>query len=454
MTGHTLLYAMPYRMRQRGAALLIILTIIGVGAATLLVTALNKASQRIDRDKITAAALAQAKEALVGFGTSVILTTSGITRPGDLPCPDLNDDGFAEPSCDIQGERLGRLPWRTLSLPDLHDNAGERLWYAVSANFKNSTRIGTLNSDTPGTLTVRDSGGAILFDGTGATGAIALIFSPGLAFTRQDGYGQDRTCVPCNAQAICTAIPATNTPRCNARNYLDITLGEDNANFQDSNANGFIQGPVTNAGTIVVNDQFIAITSQDLMPSVEKRVAGETLKCLTDYAAIAANQGHYPWAAPLNPSAAPSYSDASNARFGRVPDSTFNQSRIDSGNAMSNAWGFQCNIASSSGWWLNWKEMVFYSVASAYGPALPLTAPSCGGCLTVTPPSATANKQVAVFVAGRRLAGVAAGQPRASNNNKGTIANYLENQNATPADDVFERSAMSPLFNDATAFAP
>jgi hypothetical protein len=32
-----------------------------------------------------------------------------------------------------QAERLGRLPWKTLGLPDLRDGDGERLWYAVSS---------------------------------------------------------------------------------------------------------------------------------------------------------------------------------------------------------------------------------------------------------------------------------------------------------------------------------
>ena len=44
---------------QRGSAILIILTIIGIGAAFLLVSAFNKASQQTERDKVTTAALVQ-----------------------------------------------------------------------------------------------------------------------------------------------------------------------------------------------------------------------------------------------------------------------------------------------------------------------------------------------------------------------------------------------------------
>ena len=463
---------LPAPRRERGSAMLIILSIIGIGAAFLLVSALNKANQQVERDKITSAALAQAKEALIGYAASVILTPSGSKRPGDLPCPDVDNDGIAETGCGNasgstgQNLRLGRLPWKSLGLPDLRDGNGERLWYAVSNKFKNNTRTlctspgmaGCLNSDTSGTITVRDPSGNVIFDGTGTTGAIAVVFAPGSPFTRQGGYVQNRACAPCSAQEVCTATPPTNTPRCNPVNYLDIALGEDNANFQDGNANGFIQGPIDAAGATILNDRLLTISPGDLMPTIEKRVAGEALACLTEYAAKSGNQGRYPWAAPLNPSLAPSYSDASGSRFGRIPDTPFTATKSDSENGMDDSWTSNCNINSISGWWLNWKEIVFFALADAYKPvSAPMPAPACGTtgtCLTVKPPSATANKQVAAFVAGRRLAGVVGGQPRTSYNNKGTITNYLENQNSTPSDDTFERNAFTPTFNDATAFAP
>jgi hypothetical protein len=178
---------------------------------------------------------------------------------------------------------------------------------------------------------------------------------------------------------------------------------------------------------------------------------------LTEYAAETApfnNQGRFPWAAPLNSGAPPSYADTSGSRFGRIPDTPFTSTNTDSGNLMDSSWSGNCNIASASGWWLNWKEMVFYALADAYKPVTPMVAPSCGACLTVNPPSTTANKQVAVFVAGQQLAGVTGGQPRTTNADKGIITNYLENQNSTPLDDIFERSAITSTYNDATAFSP
>ena len=54
----------------------------------------------------------------------------GASRLGDLPCPDRDDDGDADavPGCDTAALALGRLPWKTLGLPDLRDGDGERLW--------------------------------------------------------------------------------------------------------------------------------------------------------------------------------------------------------------------------------------------------------------------------------------------------------------------------------------
>lgn len=437
--------------QQKGSAVLLILLVIGIGAVALLVNALNKANVQIARDKITAAALAQAKEALIGFASGVSLTGVG-QRPGDLPCPDLHARGDAlegSSSTPCNGQALGRLPWKTLGLPDLRDGSGERLWYAVSVNFKNNARVGTLNSETAGTITVRDSSGTITFDGSGTTGAIAVIVAPGAALTRQDSIVQTR------------ADAGYNT----ATNYLDIGNSEDNADFINSGTNGFIQGSIQTSDITILNDQLIAITPDDLMPKLEKRVAGEARLCLTDYAAKAINQGRYPWAATLNPAFAPSYSDVSGSRFGRIPDTGavgFANTVASSGtiHPMDDHWTVSCKIDSLSGWWLNWKEIVFYSVADAYKPVNldvpPVPAPGCGvtgTCLTVNAPTATANKQIVVFVAGRRLAGIAGGQPRTTDADKGAIANYLENENAN-GDDIFERSAITSTFNDATAFSP
>jgi len=225
--------------RERGAALLIILTIIGIGAAFLLVSALNKVNQRIERDKISAAALAQAKDAIIG---RAVLDDN---RLGSLPCPDLvtniaginvpgdgTADLFAGNECPSY---VGWLPWRTLGLPELRDASGERLWYALSRSLRDDDSAQPINSSTAGDLAV----------GT-ASQIAAIVFAPGQPLSGQSGR-----------------------PSNNMADYLD-----------GSNADGdnnYTFGPISDS----FNDRLIHISRDQLMTSVTKRVAQE-LKQLLD----------------------------------------------------------------------------------------------------------------------------------------------------------------------------
>jgi len=426
--------------KQRGAALMVMLVIMVMGAATILVNSLSSTALQIKRDKISADALAQAKEALIGYAASVKFT-GGAERPGDLPCPDTNNDGIAEASCGNasgstgQNLRLGRLPWKTLGLPDLRDGSGERLWYAISNNFKKNTRTALLNSDTPGTITVFASNDNILYNGdtTVGTGAVAVIIAPGDVLQRTDKTTpQDRSSTGVNAP----------------ENYLDIALGEDNANFMDgSSTNGFIQGRIKdNSGNVILNDQLLVVTQNDIMQPMQRRVAAEVKQCLSDYAAQGQNKGLYPWAAKLDGSTAPSYADVSGSLFGRLPD-TFTDTVSDSGGGMKDGWTTSCNMNLGS-WWNNWKEMMFYGLADAYKPVNPPSTPTtCPTCLTVNPPSATADKKFVVIVAGKKLAG----QMRSSNADKGSLGNYLETPNSGGAT-AFAQGTFSTTFNDTVLF--
>lgn len=441
-TTHTIM------RRQRGAVFIVMLVFMIMGVAAFLVSSLNSSAVQIKRDAATADALAQAKEALIGYAASVDLT-SGSNRPGDLPCPDTNNDGFAEPSCGNasgssgQAQRIGRLPWKTLGLPDLRDSSGERLWYAVSNNFKNNIRTtctspglsGCLNSDTAGTISVFSSDGILLNNGGSSTGAIAVIIAPGDVLTRQGGTLQDRSSAGINT----------------ATNYLDVaTVGgntEDNASFIDGSAtNGFIQGRIQDSnGNLIVNDQLLVITQDNIMLAIQKRVAAEVKLCLIEYASIPQNYGRYPWT--TDPTNVTSYNDVSNRIFGRIPDQTFDNTKADSGDNMTDVWGANCSIQYGS-WWLNWKEMVFYGLADAYKPVdPPNTTAACGTCLTVNPPSATADKRIVIIVAGRTLPT----QVRISNADKGNLNNYLESSNSTGAS-PFAQSTPSATFNDAVVF--
>ena len=440
---------------------MVMLVILVIGIAALLVNALNSSSLQIARDKTTADVLAQAKDALIGYATKVQISSSNAAnqpRPGDLPCPDNHLPGSileGTPSTPCSGNALGRLPWKTLGLPDLRDGSGERLWYAVSANFKNSPRSATLNSDTPGTLSLFTPAGNILYDGgAGGTGAVAVIIAPGEILTRQgSSTAQDRSSAGLN----------------NPINYLDTaTVGgitEDNANFSDgSSTNGFIQGritvydPVAKTDNVILNDQVLVITQDSMMQGIQKRVAGEVRNCLNDFSLN--NYNRYPWATPITDLSTP-YSDNSGTYFGRIPD-YLNDTDNDIQLSTSGTWGAACNTHTSNTpatWWVNWKEMVFYGLANKFkpndynAPSFPSTCATTGNCLNVN--SANTPARFVVIVAGKILGTPNQTNRNSNNSTKSNAFYYLEggNQSADQSGGyTFTQSTPSATFNDTLLY--
>lgn len=433
----------PAEARQRGAALMVMLVIMVMGIVAVLARSVSNTASQIEHDRITADALVQAKEALLGYAAKVQVSNacaSNCARPGDLPCPDINNDGSADTPCNTQSSRLGRLPWKTLGLPDLRDGSGERLWYAVSNNFKNNTRTPTLNSDTLGTITVRTSDGSILYDGGASSGVVAVIIAPGDVLQRTDQTSpQNRSSAGINT----------------ASSYLDIANGEDNASFTDTSTDGFIQGRIKNSnGNTILNDQLLVITQNDIMQVIQKRVAGEVKQCLIEYASI--NNGRYPWSVPLTDLI--NYNDSTNRLFGRIPDDLDNTDTDSGGGViMDNKWGPMCNTHNNNTaatWWLNWREMVFYGLANPYRPINPPTTPATntcatpGNCLSVNPVSTSAK--FVVIVAGKMLP-----TQTLRYSNKANANFYLEggNQNADQSGTyTFTQAPASAAFNDTVMF--
>lgn len=278
--------------KQHGGVLMVMLIIMIIGASAILVSSLNSSATKIARDKTTANALAQAREALIGYAVS------DSNHPGELPCPDVDDDGKLTMNIDYVGSScaspIGRLPWKTLGLQELRDGAGEHLWYTVSKTF---IAIGSpnINSDTQGTLSISGT--------SSASNVIAIVFAPGAAI-----QGDNRS--PSITAACLTS--GTNVPQslC-AANYLEgsnaelSTWATPNLNYKSADAGS------------TFNDQMIFITHKDLMPLVEKRIAREVRRCLDNYAS---NNGYkYPWAAPVSST---TYTGVSNTLFGRLPAST------------------------------------------------------------------------------------------------------------------------------------
>jgi len=366
---------MECNSRQAGAGLVLMALVLAV-AVLASVAALGRGAvaSAAQRDRITERALAQAREALIAYAAERPI--DGAVGPGYLPCPDTDDDGWAESTCGSlsghlgQADRLGRLPWKTLGLPDLRDGAGERLWYAVSTRHKGllncaaSRECRDMSPATAlGTITVRGADGRAVQDGTiadaryaSAGGAAAVVIAPGAPLLRADGRQQSRAC----------AAGECGDPR----NYLDVAParvgGEDNAAFTDrtdaraANVDGFIQGPVVAPdGSVAVNDRVVAVGYADLMPRVLARVAHELVHCLR------------------GSSVEPVTACAPGEQLGHVADEALTAAT--------------CNAkAAEPSWWTAWRPYVLH-------------APGAPGGLEVV------DAQGRRIVAGRRFAIVASG---------------------------------------------
>src|SRR5688572_33057105 len=120
--------------------------------ALLTASATRSVSVQVRAEMHTRAALAEGKQALVGRAVA------DNDRPGSLPCPDavtnvvgnVPNDGIADALAGNDcPSYIGRLPWRTLGLPDLRDEHVERLWFALSPTFRDHVTAQPLNSATP-----------------------------------------------------------------------------------------------------------------------------------------------------------------------------------------------------------------------------------------------------------------------------------------------------------------
>lgn len=434
---------MKYPHIEHGIALLILVIFLALASAGYTLKSLDSGGIRNERDKKTNEALAEAKAALLGFAASQSLTpgvcTTNCPRPGDLPCPDTDNNGVAEVSCGNaagttqQTARLGRLPWITLGLPDLRDGDGERLWYAVSSRYKNNTRFRPLNSDTLATITLRDNNGNIIFNGT-VNGLAAVVIAPGATLVRQDNISQVRN----GANQLI------------ASNYLDVALGEDNQNFVDSNINGFIIGPVKDInGKTVVNDRMLGITRKEMNQMMEARVLAEVRNSLTTYFSGA---GAFSYPSPADFNIATCLGSA-NINAPNCPEGTLTHGRIPA-NPVTPWSGTSVLRGVRNGNWFQlnaWREVVHYAVA----PACVTGTANCDGIgfLTLNNSLILPNntKQLVLIATGASV-GV---QVRATNANKTTELNYLENDNLLPLDDIYTRSIpLTSINNDRVTSLP
>ena len=236
--------------KQKGIALIIFALILIVVTTVFFVSQLDGNEIKIERDKKTAAAMAEAKNALLGWSVSQAM-------PGQLPCPEDTtligsaSEGTALTNCNSALPVVGRLPWRTLGLGNLRDGNTDKLWYALSTGF--SDVAVPINSTTNGQINVN-----------GTINVIAIIFSPGVILA-----GQNRP------------MP-TNVLPPQVADYLDLTNNDGDINFSSTGTVG------------AFNDKLLLVTKADLFNLVARRilqeVRGDTTQGLVNFYSVNSNQ--------------------------------------------------------------------------------------------------------------------------------------------------------------------
>ncbi len=138
---------------ERGAALLLLLALMGVGAASLLITAFSHSDREARHQRQTLARLATATDALVGFATAY----------GRLPRPAVSAvDGHERPEpCSSEASCTGFLPWVALGVEGA-DAWGKRLRYSVTPAYT-VTPVTRLSAVATKTVQTRYGSGALAY---------------------------------------------------------------------------------------------------------------------------------------------------------------------------------------------------------------------------------------------------------------------------------------------------
>ena len=235
--------------RQKGAAAILLLTVVVLGIAWFAVGALSKTPVgTAEREVVTGEALRAGKQALLAY-VAQYAARSNTAEPGQMPCPEsvtLANPGEASTSCSASAVVVGRLPWRTLGIDPLRDGQGEPLWYMMRG-FRNPP----INFSTPGQLT--HNGAAV----------VALIFAPGSPLNTLADPGTP----PAGCSKLNQQVAGRNTAALSAANFLECGI-----------ASGVLASPGDPRWT---NDRVIAITTTEWADAIAGPVADRLQRQVT-----------------------------------------------------------------------------------------------------------------------------------------------------------------------------
>lgn len=431
-----------FPQRTRGVALIALVALVLVGALAFLLATLGPEAIEAFRAKKTEAALAQAREALLGYSLLHRERRQSQVPPkfevyGFLPMPDLgesiNMNGALGLPCSTEGcakqnnsgttgthTYIGRFPWKTLGLEPLQDGYGECLWYAVSASHKDTENAGLMNWDVLGHLDVVIADSQTSLRSTIESAhdrPVAIIFSPGPPLPTQDRSTpspspddvtecggrydpaqylepnvtaalRDYAGNPTTDSTYFAGASATNTSGANPKLAISASgiIQAEGANLHPHAC------PTGSTCTLAANDRGLTLTPDDLFAAIRKNnsfrfhinsMLDRMVDCLRDR--IAANLSFVP-------EVITDYSPPDDKSAGRIhSDACFNNS--------------------PPGYFNHWREMFFVSQPDP--PSGTFTVNGDNSC-----------KGVIVFAGQRNI-----GQSRADPDQIKVINNYLEGAN-------------------------
>lgn len=251
---------------QGGAALLMFMVLAVMATLTYLVNSVSSAEIELKRQRKTEAALALAKDALIGYALTyrdrMAAQDTNFTDDDDaamygyLPMPDIGkrgtttdenckdsngrpmegcqappspsgiskvDDANGDGTNDYLPTLVGRFPWRTLGVPPLRDGYGECLWLIVSSLALSGNATQTkfdINWDTLGHIDIQTADGTDTLESLYASKPYdrpwAVVFSPGPRLSNQNRAKQSKGGDPRDEDDVTEC-----GGNYDARNYLD-----------------------------------------------------------------------------------------------------------------------------------------------------------------------------------------------------------------------------------------
>jgi hypothetical protein len=294
------------KLQQNGAVLMLMIFILGLGAAAFILKSLNTSNLQSQQNDKTYHALREAKIALISW------SAAHPYWPGIMPFPDRketsnpNYDGKSD--CVTNGlnvsHLLGKLPLsgdapcitpqQGLSV-ELIDSESERLWYATSMNLirtngANSTPVinpSIANAPLHPWLKVLDRNGNLISDRVAV-----VIIAPGAPLS-----GQNRSSSAPNPSEYLDSFKIGANVYSNADydNFdEDFIMGEDSRHLSSVDT--------SLAKPYYFNDKLIYITIDELMAALESRALQEARQQLKNYYLTSntlPDNRFYPYAAKL-----------------------------------------------------------------------------------------------------------------------------------------------------------